>query len=51
MGKNYFCTMRDMAKEDRVHYDAPAMLVLEVKTEGLVCQSVEWENYGDAIEI
>ena len=40
-----------MAKTNKEKYDAPVMLVLEVKTEGLVCQSVEVPDYGDVIEI
>lgn len=34
-----------------MNYEAPVMLVLELKTEGLVCESVRRDVYGDAIEI
>ncbi len=43
--------MRDIREEDKVNYEAPAILVLELKTKGLVCQSVRRDVYGDAIEI
>ena len=49
--KHYFCHMRDIREEDKVNYEAPAILVLELKTEGLVCQSAERDGYSDAIEI
>lgn len=43
--------MRDIREEDKVNYEAPAILVLELKIEGLVCQSAERDGYSDAIEI
>lgn len=43
--------MRDIREEDKVNYEAPAILVLELKTEGLVCQSAERDGYSVAIEI
>ena len=43
--------MRDLVKKGKLQYDAPAMQVLEVNTEGLVCQSVDLTGYDNAIEI
>ena len=38
-------------KKNKELYDAPSMLVFEVKVEGVICQSVESTMPGEFVEV
>ncbi len=40
-----------MERNSKYLYEAPAVTVVELKMEGLLCLSGELDGYGDAIEI
>ena len=40
-----------MEAKDKETYEAPAMLVVEVKAEGIICMSGDRNGYGDSYEL
>ena len=40
-----------MESKNRETYGAPTMLVMEVKTEGIICTSGDRDDYGNVFEL
>lgn len=40
-----------MEETSKAVYETPQSVVMEIMSDGLLCQSAEWDAYGNAIEL